>query len=94
MRTSSKHHPCTYSYKITLHEIKAHIGVPGNEKADSLAEKGANDKQIGPETVLYLPETSARDVLRSNMITARTEKMIATKIEPENNELLLSFPNS
>ena len=37
------------SQNITLHKVRAHIGIEGNELADSLAKKGASTKQIGPE---------------------------------------------
>jgi len=79
------------SYNITLHKVKAHIGIQGNELADRLAKKGANEKQIGPEPFLFLPKTIIRDILRAKMINSRSKKINEANIKQENKELLKSY---
>ena len=78
----------SWLYKVTLHKVRAHIGIQGNELADSLAKKGANEKQIGPEPFLFLPKTTIRDKLRTEMTNSRTKKLDEANIKHENKELL------
>ena len=79
------------SQNITLHKVRAHIGIVGNELADSLAKKGASTKQIGPEPFLYLPKNTINEILKSKMLKDRYKKITSTKIKPENKELLLAY---
>ncbi|KAJ8910206.1 hypothetical protein NQ315_014497 [Exocentrus adspersus] len=50
---------------LTLVWIPGHVGLQGNEVADSLARRGAASEFIGPEPVLGLSYSTARSVIRT-----------------------------
>ncbi|KAJ8913107.1 hypothetical protein NQ315_000564 [Exocentrus adspersus] len=51
--------------RLTLVWIPGHVGLKGNEVADSLARRGAALEFIGPEPVLGLSYSTARSVIRT-----------------------------
>ncbi|KAJ8910931.1 hypothetical protein NQ315_014351 [Exocentrus adspersus] len=51
--------------RLTLVWIPGHVGLKGNEVADSLARRGAALEFIGPEPVVGLSYSTARSVIRT-----------------------------
>ncbi|KAJ8914435.1 hypothetical protein NQ315_017531 [Exocentrus adspersus] len=51
--------------RLTLVSIPSHVGLKGNEVADSLARRGATVEFIGPEPVLGLSYSTVRSVIRT-----------------------------
>ncbi|KAJ8914017.1 hypothetical protein NQ315_012040 [Exocentrus adspersus] len=49
--------------RLTLIWIPGHVGLKGNEVADSLARRGAASEFIGPEPILGLSYSTARSVI-------------------------------
>ncbi|XP_054015812.1 uncharacterized protein LOC128896474 [Hylaeus anthracinus] len=44
--------------KVKIQWLPGHNGIMGNERADSLANKGSDEPPIGPEPIIALPETA------------------------------------
>ena len=57
------------SNKITIQWIKAHVGFQGNEEADMLAKKGAEQALNGPEPFLPAPESFLKKTTKNILIS-------------------------
>lgn len=55
------------SNRVNLVWIPGHSGIPGNERADSLAKKGAADNFTGPEPVLGISLNMAKNTIQGWM---------------------------
>ena len=51
---------------VTLCWIKAHIGIPGNERADELAEMGASHTPLGPGPFVPISRTNIHQAVNKN----------------------------
>ena len=49
--------------QVKLHWVKAHVGLPGNERADTLAKRGA----LNPDSVKVNPPAKPRSLLRKTI---------------------------
>ena len=72
--------------KIKLQWIKAHVGFEGNEEADSLAKKGAEQGKLGPEPFLPAPDSFFKKISKDIQISnwnyswSRTKDCKQTKL--------------
>ena len=48
------------SNKVTVTWVPGHMGIKGNEKADSLAKSAASNKMVGPEPTFGIPYSQVR----------------------------------
>lgn len=60
------------SNNVTLSWVPAHTGIEGNEKADSLARQGAENKLIGPEPYVGISRTTIKARFKLNLNNERT----------------------
>ena len=55
----------TEEYRVELHWVPGHMGVPGNENADSLAKVGTLLEWYGPEPALPVPWSMVRNKIKA-----------------------------
>ena len=55
--------------KVTIQWIKAHVGYQGNEEADKLAKKGAEELLEGPEPFLPVPDSYIKQITKNKVFS-------------------------
>ena len=65
--------------KIKIQWIKAHVGFQGNEEADMLAKKGAEQERYGPEPFLPVPEAFLKKATKDIQIANWNDNWRNTK---------------
>lgn len=75
----------------TLILISGHFGVEVNKRADSLARRGANSTLPGPELVLGIPSSSAKNVM-ANWISRKFQSQWTNRSDCRQVRLLIKGP--
>ncbi|XP_050543369.1 uncharacterized protein LOC126906681 [Daktulosphaira vitifoliae] len=77
--------------KVTLAWVPGHNGVTGNENADFLARKGAENTYVGPEPVVGLTEQSLK-ALPKNWCREQHRKIWKYLVVPRQSKMFIKTP--